>query len=254
MSPGWRVAARVFEETPVHDRPSASVSERERLARTLALIPPNTQSILDVGSGAGELLRRCQVPFAVGLDLARRGLRNLRVPKAQASMLALPFPDASFDVVVCSEALEHLDPSVVPAAARELRRVARRSVLVTVPWAEDLEQYSHRCPACRATFHLHGHLGTFSEEDLRRLFADAKETHIRGAWRSRPFSHTLLTFRTRRLDLWKYSAHTVCPHCGNQAIANHEHRLLYRVVEWANTLVHPRKSVWRWLLFRADYT
>jgi SAM-dependent methyltransferase len=44
---------------------------------------------------------------------------------------ALPYPDRAFDVVVATEVLEHLhDPS---GAVRELLRVARKAVILTVP-------------------------------------------------------------------------------------------------------------------------
>lgn len=46
-------------------------------------------------------------------------------------LYALPFEDDTFDTVLCSEVLEHLDHP--GRAFRELRRVARRAVVVSVP-------------------------------------------------------------------------------------------------------------------------
>jgi ubiquinone/menaquinone biosynthesis C-methylase UbiE len=46
-----------------------------------------------------------------------------------ASLARLPFPDASIDVVLCSEVLEHLVRPV--EAIAELRRIARKAVIVT---------------------------------------------------------------------------------------------------------------------------
>lgn len=47
------------------------------------------------------------------------------------SVYKLPFSDRSFDLVICSEVLEHLDD---PAGAlKELRRVSRNAILITVP-------------------------------------------------------------------------------------------------------------------------
>ena len=47
------------------------------------------------------------------------------------SVYALPYADATFDLVLCSEVLEHLDRP--DAALAELTRVARRHVLLSVP-------------------------------------------------------------------------------------------------------------------------
>ena len=55
------------------------------------------------------------------------------------SMEALPFEDESFDVVLCSESLEHV--SQPGRSLSELLRIARKAVVITVP-AETLEQLS----------------------------------------------------------------------------------------------------------------
>lgn len=50
---------------------------------------------------------------------------------SSADVHDLPYPDGSFDLVVCTEVLEHVaDP---PVALRELRRVARDAAILTVP-------------------------------------------------------------------------------------------------------------------------
>jgi SAM-dependent methyltransferase len=54
-------------------------------------------------------------------------------PDITASVLALPLQDECFDVVACFEVLEHLPFEAVPQALSELRRVSRRSVLISIP-------------------------------------------------------------------------------------------------------------------------
>jgi SAM-dependent methyltransferase len=252
MQAPTRSSARQFDETSVHDEARRTPSEALRVADTVALIPAGTRSLLDVGCGRGELLARAGVPFSVGVDMASRGIRHLPGPKAVAAIQALPFADASFDVVLCAETLEHLDPAILGDAAAELARVARRHVVVTTPWKEDLLEWSHRCPRCGDVFHLHGHRSSLGPDDLPGLFPGARHVEVQGCWPIRPFSARLLAFRTRRLGLWKYSPHALCPGCGNREFANHERRRAFRLVAVVSTLLHPRRTAHRWLLARVD--
>lgn len=80
--------------------------------------------ILDVGCGSSRILQ--DLPGAVGVDVLLRKLRFLRPvhPQvAQASVFALPFLDASFDTVICSEVIEHIPDE--PVVLGELNRVLR---------------------------------------------------------------------------------------------------------------------------------
>jgi ubiquinone/menaquinone biosynthesis C-methylase UbiE len=45
----------------------------------------------------------------------------------------MPFADGSFDTILIAEVLEHLPFEQFPACLAELRRVARRHVIITLP-------------------------------------------------------------------------------------------------------------------------
>ena len=100
----------------------------ERIGGVLAELAP--ASLLDAGCGEGEMVRRGVVAAGVRTVLLDRNPDS--AARVIGSVDALPFPSRSFDVVTCLEVLEHLhDPT---DAVRELARVARRAVVVSVPY------------------------------------------------------------------------------------------------------------------------
>lgn len=92
-----------------------------------------TGSLLDVGCGRGEVLklaRECGLSPVKGTEVVPELLRGDEVIYAQAH--ALPFEAGSFDHVTCFDVLEHLTPEDTVPALKELARVARHTVTVTV--------------------------------------------------------------------------------------------------------------------------
>lgn len=97
------------------------------------------RSVLEVGCGEGRLadhlVRTGPRPERfeacdVALDRLAPGLDPL-IQFREASIYELPFGDDEVDMVVCCEVLEHLeDPR---RGLAELRRVARRSILLSTP-------------------------------------------------------------------------------------------------------------------------
>jgi 2-polyprenyl-3-methyl-5-hydroxy-6-metoxy-1,4-benzoquinol methylase len=82
--------------------------QRERF-RIIQRFAAEASLILDVGCGTSRIVQN--LPNVVGMDLALRKLRWLRAPGRwllQGSLTSLPFRDASFDAVICSEVIEHI--------------------------------------------------------------------------------------------------------------------------------------------------
>lgn len=98
-------------------------------------------SLLDAGCGEGfvvDHLHRHNPELKItGIDVSEAAVEYARANFGESgrfrtgSVYKLPFSDKSFDVVLCSEVLEHLDDPT--AALLELKRVARTHVLITVP-------------------------------------------------------------------------------------------------------------------------
>jgi ubiquinone/menaquinone biosynthesis C-methylase UbiE len=105
---------------------------RTRLQAVLAMIGEGSGDVLDAGMGPGRLCEQLAARgYRVsGVDLSEQMVRaaRARLPEAAGRLVqgridALPFSDASFDVVAATGVLEYVDS--VPVALRELARVLR---------------------------------------------------------------------------------------------------------------------------------
>ena len=104
--------------------------------------------------------------FAAMVEAGELSTENLHVASVQGDALALPFPDGTFDRVICSEVLEHIPNDV--GAMRELARVLRPggTMAITVPrfgpelinWA--LSDAYHNVPG--------GHIRIFRKSQLKK--------------------------------------------------------------------------------------
>lgn len=105
--------------------------------------------ILDIGCGMGALVREFlkQGANAYGVDVSSVAITycNGFMPGRfqTASILALPFPDYSFDTLVSTDCLEHLSPEDVALALVEMHRVCRRNLFLCVATEPDRDGHWH---------------------------------------------------------------------------------------------------------------
>ncbi len=126
-----------FRVEPCEPASVRSYTITYHIARELAGL--DFASFLDVGGSEGykaALVRHLfGTPRVVTTDLSEQAcLRARAIYGLEAQPIdihGLPFADDSFDVVLCSETLEHVQD--LQGAMDELLRVARRAVIVTVP-------------------------------------------------------------------------------------------------------------------------
>jgi SAM-dependent methyltransferase len=111
------------------------------VARQLSALGPEG-TLLDVGTGLGDIPARARALAArrgvqltaLGVDEAAslaRVTHGMLDGSACADARRLPFPDASVDLVTCSQVLHHFEDADIPVVLRELQRVARRAVIVS---------------------------------------------------------------------------------------------------------------------------
>jgi len=106
----------------------------------LMLESKNIESVLDAGCGEGITLRKFKDK---GIGKKHEGIEymeeaieigkkvNPDISIKKGDIYKLPFKDSTFDVVICTEVLEHLDKP--KAALKELTRVSKKYLILSVP-------------------------------------------------------------------------------------------------------------------------
>jgi ubiquinone/menaquinone biosynthesis C-methylase UbiE len=133
MTTHWNDHAIDYDKVLNTDR-----SNVDLLATAVGLLPPDAKDLLDVGSGTGRLTAMCRAALPhtriVGVDPAPSMVEQATVKFAadrHSSFTAgvvedlSEFADDSFDVVISSFALHHLELDTYKLAAAELFRVLR---------------------------------------------------------------------------------------------------------------------------------
>jgi 2-polyprenyl-3-methyl-5-hydroxy-6-metoxy-1,4-benzoquinol methylase len=144
----------------------------DELAELCAAFRP--RRVIDVGCGPGHLLaavasRAPQVEVVVGVDYASAAIDRLSrlLPRARgivASVYDLGALDERFDVVACTEVLEHLHRPTEALAVLQGLCAPAGHVVVTVP---DGEQDSYE-----------GHVNFWTESEFGNILAPFGPTHI----------------------------------------------------------------------------
>jgi len=222
------------------------LDEADKARAMLAVLPDRIESLLDVGCGTGWMLRqlRARCAHLVGVDPSRVALRQVDSADARlvASGASLPFSDASFEVVISTEVLEHYKEEALLSAAHELARVSARYVFVTVPFEEQRLANMVRCDRCLTEFHSSLHMRAFSEATLRELFQPTglvvKRSFTTGAAPRR--SELLARLNSALTGYHSYwSPGLICPVCNHTDIKRQRARdnPLSLVFEGLNALI-----------------
>lgn len=176
-------------------RNESDMAYRRRVRTMLRYLAPRPgQTILDCGTGMGFYARAINRLFpacrVVGIDADPRALAFARdhvgsqTALARCDILHLPFGEGSFDAVIMSEVLEHLEDDL--QGLRQVHRVLRPGgvLAVTVPYARYPAWYD---PINRVAQRLRGrpirqgpfagiwanHVRLYEEDALRAVLVEA---------------------------------------------------------------------------------
>jgi ubiquinone/menaquinone biosynthesis C-methylase UbiE len=160
--------------------------------------PKPGERFLDVACGTGILARLVAERIGnngriVGLDVnpgmlsvARMVSQTAPIEWQEASAVALPFENGSFDVVVCQQGLQFIPDR--PAAVREMHRVLIPNGRVGIATWRGIDHAPGFAALAAAVAHqvgvetaapLRGPFGLAEESDLRALLTDAEFQDIR---------------------------------------------------------------------------
>lgn len=159
-----------------YDLLSANFPMMRATRRTMLEVaaPEAGERVLDVGCGTGRLARALKAQVGAGevhgidpsremIDLAKAKATKagVRVDFQLAPIEALPFPDASFDLVTSTLMLHHLSDEAKRNGLAEVRRVLRPGGRF---WAFDFDQHSHSPLGHLLALFGHRHPATAVEE------------------------------------------------------------------------------------------
>ena len=189
---------------------------KRRIEKTRGLIPKDTCSILEVGCGPGSVINNLSsYDLVVGLDLSKTALRYVTQKKVQSSCHNLPFRDKSFDIVIAAELLEHLDDQIFSRTVVNIGRVARKYILLSVPYREKPWETFVKCADCGNTYSPYNHQQYFDEERLRHLF---RSKHLRiefcGVKKRLPSIKKIM----QKMGFYSYRENSICPVCGSKKL------------------------------------
>ena len=159
---------------------SGSITRLKYLAQQAQkLVISPTLMALNIGIGNGWLeeyliQKGWKIRSLDPIEGAVKMLRKGGIEADVANIEALPYRDGIFDVIFCSEVLEHLSNQQMEIGIKEVFRVLKIGgyFLGTVPYKENLHDNKVICPDCGKIFHRWGHQQDFDEIKLKKIFPD----------------------------------------------------------------------------------
>lgn len=219
-----------------------SSREKKRIYETISLIPKDVDSILEVGCGDGRIINPLVKKYkkVCGLDISQESLENVKAQKVKGRIEELPFEDNSFDIVLCCEVLEHLPFKVYEKSLKEMERVAKKYIIVSVPNNENIELSKIKCPYCGCLFHPYRHLRSFNYTKLKELFLEFKSEHyklILNNQKEYPKSFIKI-YKFLKLSDPHFPGIALCPQCGYSNLNNNKIKQEMKV-SFTSKMINP---------------
>lgn len=196
----------------------ASAAEMQRTGDLLRLLPSQGRQALDVGARDGHfsLLLADKFDVVTALDLQEPKIIHPRIQCVKGDVTGLTFDNNVYDLVFCAEVLEHIPSHALGLACSELGRVCKKSLLIGVPYKQDIRVGRMTCITCGGKNPPWGHVNSFDEVRLKSLFPEFDLTKVSYVGEGDPGTNCLASWL---MDLagnpyGTYGQEEPCVHCG----------------------------------------
>lgn len=221
----------------------------------LKMIPDDVHKIIDIGCGNGLITNVLSKKYeVVGADRSAKALESVTCSKINCSCDQIPSENQSFDLVFSSELLEHLETPVLEKTVKEFVRLSKKYLLISTPFAENLEKSFIQCPHCRYIFNRASHLQKFDLDKISELFPDFSviDWKTEGAL-MRQYKGWLLKLKHRFSPAaswipayWTkgFIRETICPKCEKHFAYPYKFHLVSFICDSINTVLSQKKPFW----------
>lgn len=210
-----------------------SPKEKARIQELMRIIPKNRSTVLEIGARDGHISKLLTSLFVqvTALDLKKPEFSIPRVTPVQGDVSKLKMPDDSYDVVICTEVLEHVAEELLDDACREIIRVAKYDIVIGVPYKQDLRVGRTTCGCCGWPNPPWGHVNSFDEERLERLFQAVclvSKNYI-GETRDKTNALSAFLMNAAGNPSGTYDQEEACIHCGERLVRAPKDRIVQRL-------------------------
>lgn len=192
--------------------------EKIRTFDLMALIPDDWQeTALDVGARDGwfSVLLAEKFNKVTALDIEKPVIDDPKIQCVKGDATNLDFDNEEYDLVFCAEVLEHIPSKQLKKACSELERVAKKYIIIGVPYKQDIRVGRTKCYTCGKRNPPWGHVNRFDEQKLKKLFPLCKAKKVSFVGWNKEHTNVLSTLL---LDLagnpyGTYDQEESCIHC-----------------------------------------